>query len=141
MLNRGPPVAKSKIVREESLSEPQLIKQTYLSCFFMACRQLAEMNRLARLNKRSHKIEANFLRLVQELFLGLSMKDMLREKEGYQAVLDKIHKGEDMDRAELCYWLTIIGDILQELGPLKIELLKSVAPNYAYLEDRLLGDD
>lgn len=139
MIDKGPPMRKRDLVHEEALSEPQMIKQTLLNCFFQACHVWAALNRLRRLGKYNLKLSADFQGLVEELFLQLSMKKLLKKDENFKDVLRKIKEGRKMEDGELFDLLIKEGEILQELGPMKIELLKSVPPSMAYMEGELLG--
>jgi hypothetical protein len=135
----GPP-PKPKI-HEESLSEPQLIKQTWIDIYFEACKQLAEINSLKDRGVKKPKIEADFKKNISSLFLMMAMKKPLKEQKGYKDFREDILKGNAVKFEELTKWLMLLGDALQELGPLKIEFLKSVDPDFAYMEDELIGDD
>lgn len=128
-----------ELIHEESMSEPQMIKQTLLRCFFSACHLWAQLNRLKRLGKQSMKMSADFQALVEELFLQLSMKKVLKNREDYKDVLLKVKKGETIEDDYLFDLLITEGEILQELGPMKIELIRSVHPSVAYREGELLG--
>jgi hypothetical protein len=141
MIDRGYPKFKNTPVIEKALSEPQMIKQTMLRCFFTASHVWAQLNYLKRLGKNSPKTSARFQALVEELFMQLSMKKTLIEAPYFNDVLDKIKSGQAIPDGDLFDLLISEGKMLQELGVLKIELLRSVPPEMAYMESELLGTD
>ena len=135
----GPP-PPAKII-EESLPEPQMIKQTWLGIFFEASRQLAEIHSLKRNKTYKPKLENAFRQNVESLFTMMAMKDPLKKQDGYASFRHAIMFGDKVDFSELVLWLFRMGEALQELGPLKIEYLRSVAPEDAWREGEILGED
>lgn len=71
----------------------------------------------------------------------MAMKEPLRSQTGYVSFREAVMFGKLTTLNELVVWLFRIGDALQELGPLKIEYVRSVDPNFAYKEDELIGVD
>lgn len=138
-VSQGPP--KQPIVREESLPEPQMIKQTWLGIFFEASRQLAEIHSLRRNKTYKPKLENAFRQNVESLFTMMAMKDPLKNQKGYESFRAAIMFGNTTAFDELVVWLFRMGEALQELGPLKIEYLRSVDPKFAYKEDEYVDDD
>jgi hypothetical protein len=138
-VTEGPPA--KPVIHEESLSEPQMIKQTWLDIFFEACRQLSEINSLKNRGHKKPKLEDDFKKNISSLFLMMVMKKPLKQQPDYKSFKKAILAGDKIPFEDLTKWLVNLGEALQELGPLKIEFLKSVDPEFAYMEDELIGDD
>jgi len=139
------------LVKEEAIPEAQVIKQNILQRYFEACSLVAEINYKRRFLRQISPIdEGRLSQLVQDLFLKLAMKDLMKsdayEKiegwtpEKYGTTLKLIREGTFMPFKDAFDVLLVIGEVIQILGIYKIEFVRDVNPNYAYMAEEILGD-
>ena len=126
---------KRKVFDETALPEPQRIKQELIDQYFQGCDLVAKINyRRATSGCQDTGNEQKLSMICQSLMLKLSMKDMVKESDLAQKTIKAIKAGQTLCFNDCFEAILLIGDILQEIGPLKIEINKGVKPEYAAIE-------
>jgi hypothetical protein len=138
----APPLKRHSKIKETSLPEPQMIKRTLLDLWFSASGELRNLRHFRRINKDTSRVVARFEEYVTQLFLLLSNKACVQELPNFQSFKDSIENGLPLKFEEIFSMFFKLGDLMDNpLGITKIEFVKSVAPEDAWEEGNILGED
>lgn len=130
-----------KVFDESALPEPQRIKQELIDQYFQGCDLIAKINYRRKVSGCMDTANGEKLSMcVQSLLLKLAMKDAVKESEVAQAAIKNIRTGQTVVFTDCFDLILLIGDILQEIGPLKIEIIKGVKPEFAAAEGMFMQD-
>ena len=134
------PGGKGAFYKEEGYSEPQKVKGELLDDLFMAANLFGTLRyykRFKHVNNR--RIAAQFEAVVVSLFLKVKPKHGIKGEQWATEFNEKIFNGKAFTDEELNNAFSKLTDVLQDLGPLKFEINKSVNPKYSFMEERITG--